>query len=112
MKAIPVQEHFQIGKGRGIGMRNPQRNVFKQIQMCEMILMPMTEPDGLDAVLIPDFFKPSAVGSRIDENACPVNIDGMAKGVFSFIFTGDEPDGAEMPFFHDCSPVISLAKRK
>ena len=76
-------------------MGNPQGDVFKQIQMREMILMPMTEPDSPDTVPIPDFFKPFPVGSGIDKNACPVDIDGVAKGVFPFILTGDAPDSAK-----------------
>src|SRR5450759_4713408 len=48
IESIPFHQNIQIGKRRRILLRDPERKVVEEIQMHEMVLVPVAEPDHLD----------------------------------------------------------------
>jgi hypothetical protein len=55
-----------------------------------MIFVPMTEPDHLDPLSLPQPNKHFPIRTRIDENPGTFNVQGMAKRIFTPVLTWNE----------------------
>jgi hypothetical protein len=67
--------------------------------MHEMILMPVAKPNGLDSRLFSQLNEPFSVRGRIYQDPCAFDINGMAKGIFASVFTGNKPYRPKMLLF-------------
>jgi hypothetical protein len=100
---VPIQQNFDVGEGRRILTADPQGDISKEVEISEMIFVPVAEPYLVDAFLITEFFEAILVGGGIDDDSRSLDIDGITVGVSAPVETGDEPYGAKMLFFriHD-----------
>ena len=100
--SVGIQEKFHIRKGRGILFGDIKGQMVKQVQVHEVVFVPVCEPDRFYARVLSKFFKPLPIRSRIDEDLCFFDVDGVTVRIFSAVFPRNKPDGPEM-FFCDFS---------
>jgi hypothetical protein len=100
IESIPVEEDLQIGKRRGVTGRDPQRKIVEEVQVHEMVLVPVAEPDHLHPLFGAETDEPFPVRCRIDEDARAFDIEGVAAGITPPVFAGEETDWTEGTFFH------------
>jgi hypothetical protein len=94
-KTIPVKEDGDIGKRRHVSGRDPEGKVVEEVQMHEVILVPVAEPDHLHLLFGAQPDQPFPIRGRIDENARPLDIEGVAEGITSPIIAGKKADRPE-----------------
>ena len=94
-ETVPVQEGGNIGKRRRIPGRNPEGEVVEEVEMHEVILVPVAEPDHLHLLFGAQPDQPFPIRGRVDENARPLDIEGVAEGIASPIVARKKADRAE-----------------
>jgi hypothetical protein len=99
LEIVPVEKDSEITEGRRILPANSEGNISKEVEISEMILMPVAQPDFVDSLPIPDFFETILVGGRIDDDSRSLDIDGIAVWVSAPVDAGDEPYRSKMFFF-------------
>jgi hypothetical protein len=100
IEAVPVKQDLKIGQRRRVPRRDPQGKIVKEVQMHEMVLVPVAEPDHLHALFGAEPDEPLPAGGGIDQNARAFDIEGMAEGVATPIFAREETDRSEGLLFH------------
>jgi hypothetical protein len=66
----------------------------------EVVLMPVAEPDHLHLLFGSKPDEPFPIGCGIDENARPLDIDGIAVRIASPVFAGKKTDWSYILLFH------------
>jgi hypothetical protein len=82
----------------------PQRQTFEEIEMGQMVLVPVRQPDLPDPRAGDEFAVAHLVGACIDDHSGVLDVDGMGQGIASLGPAADEAHGTEALFFrHRCS---------
>ncbi len=71
--------------------------------------MPVAQPYGFYTRYLLEFHQSFSVGCRVDEDAGPLDIDGMTVRILAFVFPGDKPYRAEMLFFNSNNIPVGYA---
>jgi hypothetical protein len=100
IEAVPVEEDPQIGKRRGVPGGDPQGEIVEEVQVHEMVLVPVAEPDHLHLLFGAETDEPFPVRCRIDEDARAFDIEGVAEGITPPVFAWEETDRTKRTFFH------------
>jgi len=96
----PIHQNIQIGKRRRILQRDPERKVVEEVQMHEMVLVPVAEPDHLDLLFGAETEEPFPTRCGVDQDARTFDIEGVAEGITAPVFTGEEKDRTKSAIFH------------
>jgi hypothetical protein len=99
-KSVPSEEGKEIGQRRRILRRYPEGEVVEEVQVHEVVLMPVAEPDHLHTLFGSEPDESFPIGSRIDENPGPLDIDGIAVRITSTVFTGKKVNRSYYLLFH------------
>ncbi len=86
-----------------------QGHVIEKIQVHEMILMPMAQPDSPNLLVITQRLESLPVRGRVDQDARAFDEQGMTIGVFAVVLARDKPDGSKASLFHRGSSSPRLA---
>ena len=97
---IGVQEACHVGQHRGVGRMHGQGQVIEQVQVHEVVFMPMAQPDRIDPLFRTQALQPRAVSGRVDEDTGAFDVDRVAMGVFSPVGARNETNGAEGLLLH------------
>jgi hypothetical protein len=98
LEIVPVEKDSEVTEGRRILPANSEGNISKEVEISEVILMPVAQPYLLDSLLIPDFSETILVRGRVDDDSRSLNIDGIAVGISAPFDAGDKPHGSKMLF--------------
>jgi hypothetical protein len=100
VEAVPVEEDPQIGKRRGVPGGDPQREIVEEVEVHEMVFVPVAEPNHLHLLFGAETDEPFPVRCRIDEDARAFDIEGVAEGITPPVFAGEETDRTKSAIFH------------
>jgi hypothetical protein len=99
-KSVPSEEGGEIGQRRRVLRRYPEGEVVEEVQVHEMVLMPVAEPDHLHTLFGSEPDESFPIGSRIDEDTGPLDIDRIAVRITTPVFTGKKADRSYYLLFH------------
>ena len=99
-ESIPFEEDRDIGKRRRIAGRDPEGKVVEEVEVHEMVLVPVAEPDHLHLLFGTQTDQPFPVRGRIDEDAGAFDVEGVTEGITSPVVAGEKTDRTECLLFH------------
>jgi hypothetical protein len=100
IESIPCHQNFQIGKRWRILQRDPERKIVEEVQMHEMVLVPVAEPDHFDLLFGAETEEPFPARCGVDQDTRTFDIDGVAEGIATPVFTGEKTDRTKSAIFH------------